>query len=594
MTKENTDLDPFKRATAAALRAVAEAPDTEVVFRGIAPKLYPPRALIPDPLPSPELRKLTRGQADMLALKLRFHNAETHAVERPAFSQNQAQNLFDAAEELRLEVLGGKLGKGIAENLDAVVSDHFLGRIAAHPEPLFLSEAVQLLLREHLLHKPSPGFLHSPLAPFRAEIEPVLNQIIPRLNEKLNDQAAFAEIINSLLKQLDFKSDEGDQEEERPESAPEKAETSLPENAGQNPDSTSSAPGQPREGLLGDIPPSSLTGSGNLNEGGKMNAQASLPFGRPGATHLEPHYQVFTAAFDEIIAPPAICDHQELSQLRRLLDEQLDLLPSIVPRLANRLQRVLLAQQTRRWRWNEEEGFIDTARLARLVANPKQTAIYKTEEESDFRDTVVTLLLDNSGSMRGRPVTIAALCADILARTLERCSVKVEILGFTTRAWKGGQAREAWLAAGKPRNPGRLNDLRHIIYKAADQPYRRARVNLGLMLREGLLKENIDGEAILWAHERLLARPEERKILMVISDGAPVDDSTLSVNNGGYLEAHLRQAINWIERKSPVELAAIGIGHDVTRYYRKSATIAEVEELGPVLLNQMHQLLAPA
>jgi cobaltochelatase CobT len=298
-------------------------------------------------------------------------------------------------------------------------------------------------------------------------------------------------------------------------------------------------------------------------------------------------YKAWTTAHDEEVAALELCDEDELTRLRTYLDQQLTHLQGAVTKLANRLQRRLMAQQNRSWDFDQEEGILDAARLARIVVSPGTSLSYKVEQETDFRDTVVTLLIDNSGSMRGRPISIAAICADIMARTLERCGVKTEILGFTTRAWKGGQARETWLAAGRPPAPGRLNDLRHIIYKKADEPWRRARKSLGLMMREGLLKENIDGEALLWAHNRLVGRPEERKILMVISDGAPVDDSTLSVNHGAYLERHLRQVINWIEARSPVELCAIGIGHDVTRYYAKAVTIMDAEQLGGTMVEQL-------
>jgi cobaltochelatase CobT len=298
-------------------------------------------------------------------------------------------------------------------------------------------------------------------------------------------------------------------------------------------------------------------------------------------------YRAYTEKFDEVISAEDLCDPDELERLRAYLDSQLAGLQGLVTRLANRLQRRVMAQQNRSWDFDQEEGLLDAARLARVVISPGHSLSYKVERETDFKDTVVTLLIDNSGSMRGRPISIAAISADILARTLERCGVKTEILGFTTRAWKGGQSREVWLADGRPPNPGRLNDLRHIVYKQADEPWRRARRNLGLMMREGLLKENIDGEALLWAHERLLRRPEDRRILMVISDGAPVDDSTLSVNQAGYLESHLRKVIDWIEKQSPVQLVAIGIGHDVTRYYRRAVTIMDVEQLGGTIIEQL-------
>jgi cobaltochelatase CobT len=311
-----------------------------------------------------------------------------------------------------------------------------------------------------------------------------------------------------------------------------------------------------------------------------------------GADQRGTDYKAFNPRFDEIVAAEDLCEPEELERLRSYLDKQLNNLSSVVARLANRLQRRLMAQQNRAWEFDLEEGMLDPARLVRVVIDPQQPLSFKREKDTDFRDTVVTLLMDNSGSMRGRPITVAATCADILARTLERCGVKVEILGFTTRAWKGGQSRENWLQAGKPANPGRLNDLRHIIYKSADAPWRRARKNLGLMMREGLLKENIDGEALDWAHKRLLGRSEQRRILMMISDGAPVDDSTLSVNPGNYLERHLRAVIEEIETRSPVELIAIGIGHDVTRYYRRAVTIVDAEELGGAMTEKLAELFS--
>jgi cobaltochelatase CobT len=331
-------------------------------------------------------------------------------------------------------------------------------------------------------------------------------------------------------------------------------------------------------------------GDDDQAEGGDGEQEGMLPV-RPNRppTELTPgfDYKAWTTDFDEVIAADELCDPDELVRLRAYLDQQLLSLQGAMTKLANRLQRRLMAQQSRSWDFDQEEGMLDAARLARVVVSPAHSLSYKIERETEFKDTVVSLLIDNSGSMRGRPISIAAISADIMARTLERCGVKTEILGFTTRAWKGGQARESWLAAGRPQLPGRLNDLRHIVYKSADAPWRRARTSLGLMMREGLLKENIDGEALLWAHSRLIARPEDRKILMVISDGAPVDDSTLSVNSGSYLEKHLRQVIGWIEGKSPVQLVAIGIGHDVTRYYARAVTIMDADQLGGTMVEQL-------
>ena len=347
--------------------------------------------------------------------------------------------------------------------------------------------------------------------------------------------------------------------------------------------------------------PEEMEGDAADDEGTESDDEAAIAEGddRPGGPQPrrerpnpdnEAVYRAYTRLYDEEIDAEELCDPDELTRLRQQLDQQLQHLQGVISKLANRLQRRLLAQQTRAWEFDLDEGLLDAGRLSRVVVNPMQALSYKRELDMEFRDTVVTLLIDNSGSMRGRPITVAAMCGDILARTLERCAVKVEVLGFTTRAWKGGQSREKWVQEGKPRNPGRLNDLRHIIYKAADSPWRRARKNLGLMLREGLLKENIDGEALLWAYRRLLVRPEHRRILMVISDGAPVDDSTLSVNPGNYLEKHLREVIRDIEARDQVELIAIGIGHDVTRYYRRAVTIVDAEELGGTMMKKLTEL----
>ncbi len=341
-----------------------------------------------------------------------------------------------------------------------------------------------------------------------------------------------------------------------------------------------------------DAPSAEYPDESDAGESEEPSENRPVPSG--GQEKRGPDYKAFTTKYDEVVDAAELCEPEELQRLRDYLDKQLQNLSSVVARLANRLQRRLMAQQSRSWEFDLEEGVLDTARLPRIIIDPQQPLSFKHEKDMEFRDTVVTLLIDNSGSMRGRPITVAATCADILARTLERCGVKVEILGFTTRAWKGGQSREAWLQAGKPPNPGRLNDLRHLIYKSADAPWRRARKNLGLMMREGLLKENIDGEALDWAHQRLLGRPEQRKILMMISDGAPVDDSTLSVNSGNYLERHLRYVIEEIETRSPVELIAIGIGHDVTRYYRRAVTIVDAEELGGAMTEKLAELFEEA
>ncbi len=386
--------------------------------------------------------------------------------------------------------------------------------------------------------------------------------------------------------------DSSEEDQQQPDNA-EEAEGEGEEQSSEDQmemDASDEASDQMEEGALDSSDAPSAEFPEEMDAGESEEASENRPAPSSGSERRGPDYRAYTTKFDEIVAAEDLCDPDELNRLREYLDKQLQNLSSVVARLANRLQRRLMAQQNRSWEFDLEEGILDSARLPRVIIDPQQPLSFKREKDMNFRDTVVTLLLDNSGSMRGRPITVAATCADILARTLERCGVKVEILGFTTRAWKGGQSRETWLQAGKPQNPGRLNDLRHLIYKSADAPWRRARKNLGLMMREGLLKENIDGEALDWAHQRLLGRSEQRKILMMISDGAPVDDSTLSVNSGNYLERHLRYVIEEIETRSPVELIAIGIGHDVTRYYRRAVTIVDAEELGGAMTEKLAEL----
>ena len=416
------------------------------------------------------------------------------------------------------------------------------------------------------------------------------------------DQEAFARVMRDILVDLEMgdelgeSPDNADEQEDGEEGGDDQADDDAQAGEAEQPEGASAeqaelAEGEGEEGdeQMVEVDADDMPAdSEEMDEMGEGN-QPWRPDGMDDASRT-PAYKVFAPAYDEVIAAEDLCDIEELARLRQYLDQQLQQMHGVVSRLANRLQRRLMAQQTRTWSFDLEEGILDAARLTRAITDPMMPLAYKMENDTEFRDTVVTLLIDNSGSMRGRPITVAALCADILARTLERCGVKVEILGFTTRAWKGGQAREKWLAEGKPANPGRLNDLRHIVYKSADSPWRRARRNLGLMMREGLLKENIDGEALIWAHNRLLARPENRRIMMVISDGAPVDDSTLSVNAGNYLERHLRQVIDDIENRSPVELIAIGIGHDVTRYYERAVTIIDAEQLGGAMTDKLAEL----
>jgi cobaltochelatase CobT len=487
--------------------------------------------------------------------------------------------------------------------LEASLEKRGLTRPAERTEPP-MADILGLLVRERLTGQPPPDGTRALVDAHRADIEARAGKSLDRMAEAIDDQAAFGRIARTVLRDLDM-TDATDEEmsEEKQEGEEDAAET-----GGDDPDNDEDDESGESEGES-DGAPSSDSGDQDPNATRRESADApdvdaqdsdeeppemgegekpSRP--DPSGAGREPIYKVFTSAYDEVVTPEELAELEELTRLRAYLDQQLQNLSPVVSRLANRLQRRLLAQQNRAWTFDLEEGMLDAARLTRVIIDPTAPLSFKQEEDTEFRDTVVTLLIDNSGSMRGRPIMVAAVCADILARTLERCGVKVEILGFTTRAWKGGSSREDWVKAGKPPHPGRLNDLRHIVYKSADAPWRRARRDLGLMMKEGLLKENIDGEALLWAHQRLLGRAEQRRILMVISDGAPVDDSTLSVNTGHYLERHLRQVIHQIETLSPVELIAIGIGHDVTRYYRRAVTLVDVEQLGGAIIENLAAL----
>ena len=599
---DKTPLELFKQALTVTARAVAREPEVEVAWSADAPSASGTNFRVPLPgraLP-PEQATEARGFADSFALKLRHHQAGLH--ERGAPSEPTARACYDAVEQVRYEALGSNNFSGMRGNLDAAVEL----RIAADPITRAQSEgdvplptALALMLREALTGEPVPDRARAGVELVREFIEARTGGDFEALALSINDQKAFQSLTLGMLQHLDLTrpdddgtSDEDDGDED--DGQDEQPDDSEDQSDGNEPQTTEMA-GETAEGDGDTDSQSEMESSSDMAEGeqGEEGEDGMLPV-RPNRPWTDiPNdfeYKYFTERFDEVIEAPELCDSEELDRLRAYLDSQLTGLQSIVTRLANRLQRRLMAQQNRSWDFDQEEGLLDAARLARVVISPGQSLSYKIERDQDFKDTVVTLLIDNSGSMRGRPISIAAISADILARTLERCGVKTEILGFTTRAWKGGQSREAWLADGKPPQPGRLNDLRHIIYKKADEPWRRARRNLGLMMREGLLKENIDGEALLWAHQRLLSRPEDRRILMVISDGAPVDDSTLSVNSAGYLEQHLRRVIDWIEKSSPVQLAAIGIGHDVTRYYKNSVTIMDVEQLGGTIIEQLAEL----
>jgi cobaltochelatase CobT len=596
-------LDEFRRALAGATRALAHDREAEVVFASDNAAVSGKTARVPSPGPALESRLVAeaRGAADSVALRLRYHDPRLHARIAPA--DVDARAVFDALETARVEALGARSMGGVRENLSRLTDARIRGDAivrARTAEEVPLATAVGLMARERLTGDAAPKAALNGLKLIAPWIEDKAAAELDALALTLDDQASFAKLSRRLLEDLelapaeeplDDNADEGGEDEEgEGGGAEDSAEDSADETSG-----AADVEARGEEAEDGSAEDSSAeemeAGDEGTTSGDELNESMFASAGRRNwEASPETNYKAFTTRFDEIVEAQELCDEDELGRLRAYLDQQLGSLQNVVTRLANRLQRRLLAQQARSWEFDQEEGLLDAARLARVVVSPAHSLSYKIERDTEFKDTVVSLLIDNSGSMRGRPIAIAAICADILARTLERCGVATEILGFTTRGWKGGQSREAWLAAGRPANPGRLNDLRHIVYKRADDPYRRARRNLGLMMREGLLKENIDGEALLWAHNRLIARPEERRILMVISDGAPVDDSTASANGGTYLEKHLRQVIDWIERKSPVELIAIGIGHDVTRYYERAVTIMDADQLAGAMVDQLAML----
>ena len=577
-----------------------------MTFAAERPGLSPGKARLPEPGRKMSRRDaaIVRGHADSIALKIACHDPKVHRKLMPG--NPQARGVFDAVEQARVEAIGSRRMTGVAKNLTAMLDDHFhrgkYDEITDRADAP-LSDALAMMVRERLTGLAPPTAARKMVDLWRPFLEDKIGTRLDRLSRLTEDQAKFGDAVHDLLSELDLGSDtnsEADKDENQDDNRESESDQSGAEGSPESDAAQEMSADQAQESAdeMSDSAMESAQASasdtfddGELGED-ETPGEATRPNVRGANEPRGPEYHAFAPKFDEVIPAEDLCDHDELERLRSYLDKQLAHLQGIVARLANRLQRRLMAQQNRAWEFDLEEGILDPARLSRVVIDPYQPLSFKHEKEATFRDTVVTLLLDNSGSMRGRPITVAATCADILARTLERCGVKVEILGFTTRAWKGGQSREAWLAAGKPATPGRLNDLRHIIYKAADAPWRRSRKNLGLMMREGLLKENIDGEALDWAHKRLLARGEQRKILMMISDGAPVDDSTLSVNPGNYLERHLRWVIEEIETRSPVELIAIGIGHDVTRYYRRAVTIVDAEELGGAITEQLAELFS--
>ena len=595
--------DPFKKALAEATKVLANDSDLSVSYT------VDPAGISGDAMRLPQVSRrmtrdevlLARGTADALAMQRKYHDDALHA--RYAPPGQMARDIYEAMEVARCEAIGARHMPGTATNIDAKIGADAARRGYAQVSDradVPLSVAAGYLVRHLATGRALPAGADNVMDLWRGFIEEQAGGTLEGLNDMLSDQAGFAKFARQVIDDLGYGDQLGDDpddiDDEQEEQAEEDAEEQDdPDSQGNEDSDESEAEADPEQSQEQQQDATEAHVSMDEDAEDDMSDETEMPDGEapleppPPAPHsdADPNYTVFTTDFDEEILAEELAEPVELERLRAYLDQQLEPLKGAVSRLANKLQRRLQAQQNRSWEFDKEEGILDAGRLARVVANPTTPLSFKWEKDMEFRDTVVTLLLDNSGSMRGRPISIAAICADVLARTLERCNVKVEILGFTTRAWKGGQSRENWLNGGRPQQPGRLNDLRHIVYKGADAPWRRARPNLGLMMKEGLLKENIDGEALEWAHKRMLARPEQRKILMVISDGAPVDDSTLSVNPANYLEKHLRDVIAMVEKRKMVELLAIGIGHDVTRYYERAVTITDVEQLAGAMTEQL-------
>ncbi|KAB2850957.1 MAG: cobaltochelatase subunit CobT [Hyphomicrobiaceae bacterium] len=601
--KKESPTEPFKRAVGLCARAVAGNENLEVSFAPGQPQLSDNSMQLPEPSRAPTEHEIAviRGHADSLSLTAACHDPKIHRQLAP--KAGQARSVFEAVERARVEAIGSTRMSGMAHNITAKIEDQYgHGRFAEITErdDAPIEDALALMVRERLTGQRPPQSARAMVDLWREHIESKAGRTLDGLDKLVEDQGQFGRSLRDLLKRLDLAEDlseSGEESEEQQEGEePDDGSSEDQERSEDSEETRSESEETTAEGEEGEETDASETGETDqldLEEEGLEDSESDEPW-RPNMSVLDNPaafgYKIFTREFDEETGAEELATGEELERLRSFLDKELKNLHGVVARLANRLQRRLLAQQNRSWDFDLEEGILDAARLPRIVIDPLHPLSFKRERDTDFRDTVVTLLLDNSGSMRGRPIMVAACCADILARTLERCGVKVEILGFTTRAWKGGQSRERWLSQGKPSAPGRLNDLRHIVYKSADAPWRRARRNLALMMREGLLKENIDGEALAWAHNRMLGRSEQRRILMMISDGAPVDDSTLSVNSGSYLERHLRQVIHEIETKSPVELIAIGIGHDVTRYYERAVTITDAAELAGAMTDKLVEL----
>ncbi len=592
MKEEEILKERFKSAISSAVKAISEKFDIEIKF-GNNPTSEKNTLNLPEIIKLNNLQDFTnlRAFADSEALKIKYTNKEIYLKNEPEGSM--AKTLYSIAEKIRYEKIGSNKLKGIKNNITQCYENKFKDKKVEEIKTetdVPINEAFELYLRSHFFNIKENDITKKILSNWKDLFDKNLGKNLKNLDNCIENQNQFSEIVANLIENLEFDDSNKKEKEEKQDAKDDKSESenNTEENAlSQKQDESTDVDLNIFENNAED---SSENDDSEQNEA--LEVEGDPNYLKNNKSILKEKYSVFTNEFDEEIYAKDLENENEIERLRKSLDQQLTNLQSIVSKLANKLQRQLLAKQNRSWDFDLEEGMLDSSKLSRVIIDPFHSLSYKIEKETEFKDTVVTLLIDNSGSMRGRPISVAAICADILSRTLERCSVKVEVLGFTTKNWKGGKSREKWNSNAKPKNPGRLNDLRHIIYKSADQPWRQSKKNLGLMLKEGLLKENIDGEALIWAFKRIAARKEERKILMVISDGAPVDDSTLSVNSGDYLEKHLKQTVKWIEENSNIEILAVGIGHDVTRYYKKAIKIADVQELGDVMINQLAKLFS--
>jgi cobaltochelatase CobT len=607
MSDDLEQQERFKHATESTARALSGNEKLEITFGAPLAEIDNGSLRLPEPPPlrDQESIKAFRGTADFLAFRILCHNTESHARMAPA--SPEARAIFEAMEDARIEAVGAASYPGAARNIECSLSQMLIKQKldqVKKAEDVPLSVLLQLIARERLSGRKPPKAAEKMMKLRREDmLKAIGDDLFDQLSKNLGDQKNYARIVRDMMQKMNLDPAQSDLSEEQPDNSQgnEEQDGQTPE---QKPQDASESETTASTGTAEqDSASESMVGQEEFDNLSQENQDSDAQGGDDETTRRRKKntddgpnagYKVYTTQFDETVKAQELCDREELEKLRKILDRQLTHMQGIITRLANRLQRKLMAQQQRAWNFDLEEGILDSSRLARIIANPAWPASYKQESDIQFKDTVVSLLIDNSGSMRGRPITIAAMSTDILARTLERCGVKVEILGFTTRAWKGGASREKWLSDGKSALPGRLNDLRHIVYKSADQPWRHTRAHLGLMLREGLLKENIDGEALMWAYDRLTHRPEQRKIMMIISDGAPVDDSTLSANPGNYLEEHLRRVIGWIETRTSVQILAVGIGHDVTRYYKQAVTLLDAEELGSVMTEKLAELFDEA